>query len=185
MQGVKWGLADPSGRSVVGVLAGYGIQLFALAEEVVDVTLQFLQREGFAEDAGGTGGEGGIAFGGIAGEYENGDPGLECAQAGQGFDAAQAGHGEVQGDDIKGVGGALADGLCAVGGFVDFKATQGEPASECVSNAGFIVNDEEAWLAHEVPATVILTRRYVGTAPKGCEFCKGIYSTRRGVWQAG
>jgi hypothetical protein len=120
-----------------------------LADGGADVGEEFFVVPGLLDEVGGSGADGvdDVVDRAVGGDHDDGQVGDEGLDAGQEIDAAFAGEGEVEEQEVVGVAGEEVEAGVAVGGEVDAEALEHEEGFEGFADAGFVVDDEDALAA--------------------------------------
>jgi len=139
------GLADEDGSDGVG---GFGWRTIGRGtfDESFDETGGGVEVEGFGEVFGGTAVNG--ADGGLqspkGGHDDDWDLKIAGAEAFEESEAVDAGHPNVEEDDVGGIGFDGVEGFFGVGGDGDGIAFVGEVVAEGPTDKGFIINNEDS-----------------------------------------
>jgi len=138
--GVEDGLEEESadGRAEETLAAGDGEDGFD--EFGFEAILEDIAASAFADGAED------VAFVGVHAEHEDGDGGVEAMQLGEGFEAVEALHADVEEDEIGGILTSEFDGFGAGAGFGDDEegGMGFEDAADALADEGVIVGEEDA-----------------------------------------
>ena len=115
-------------------------------EDDLDLAKEFFLVEGFGEVFGGTavnGADGGLQSS-KGGHDDDGDLKIAGAEAFEESEAVDAGHPNIEEDDVGGLGFDGVEGFFGVGGDGDGIAFVGEVVAQCPTDEGFIINNEDS-----------------------------------------